>query len=355
MIDQKIESVNRVAEMATLCPGVVISSRIRLARNLCDVPFPGWASDDQLSEVVRRVFEAAGNVALLRPALKAGVLELDAMQRELLRERHLVSSSFSTRRKHAGLILARDESFAIMINEEDHLRIQVMAPGRCLQSLWRLANRIDDGLDQFLPMAFSHRFGYLTVCPSNVGTGMRASVMVHLPALVLLDEIEQVARGLDFLGFTVRGWGGEGTDAWGNMYQISNYATLGRSEKDTIDWLDDAVAEMIMHETNARGRLLAQRSDFLVDQVARAVGILRFARLIPSEEALNFLSMLRLGVELDIVDGTTVETVAGLMRSVQPAHLQKIKEVRAETDRRDALRAGLIREELKNVTVKERI
>ena len=324
--------------------GPVISSRVRLARNIEIYPFPNRAS----SEERRAVWEQVSGI--FEPAAGAfyswEMAEMAQLDRELLFERHLISQELAEKQSGCGVVVAADEKLSVMINEEDHLRIQSLRPGLQLLKAWEVATQIDDELEKNLDYAFSPRLGYLTSCPSNMGTGLRASVMMHLPGLVLLNEMEPVINGISKIGLAVRGLWGEGTEAIGNMFQISNQMTLGQREEEIIHHLEEIVGVLVESEKNARIRLVEDQGLLVFDHVERAKALLRSALLISSSEALNLLSALRLGVDLGLVQGTTRRALDRLFVSLQPAHLQKAygEENRLASEERDQLRAEKLRE-----------
>lgn len=331
--------------------GIVISSRVRLARNLRDVSFPGWADTDQRVQVCRTVREAVSHIPALRDAVYIDMDVLDDVDRQVLKERHLISPEMAEKGKGSGLIIAEKGDIAVMINEEDHLRLQAICPGMNLDQVWKRIDSVDSEIEEQLEYAFSAQLGYMTACATNVGTGLRASLMMHLSGLRLIEEIEPVMRGLDKLGVAVRGLLGEGTEAYGNMFQISNYGTLGESEKVLIQRMVKIGTEVAQHERNARARLMEERRAFVLDQIGRAFGILMHARLLGSKEAVDLLSGLRLGVELGLVKNLTVSRINKIMLLTQPGHLQKITGERIDPDDRDERRAGMVRREIKGVSI----
>ena len=233
-----------------------------------------------------------------------------------------------------------------MVNEEDHLRMQALRPGLGLVEAWRAVDVVDSQLDAKVPLAFSPRWGYLTACPTNVGTGMRASVMLHLPGLALMEEIGPLVKGVAKIGLAVRGLWGEGTEAQGNLFQISNQVTLGDREEDIIHNLEQVVREIVSHEENARARLWRDRRVVLFDQVGRAAGILAYAHILSSREALDLLSALRLGMDMGILSGAERGRVQELLLAIQPAHLQRRAGRTLQPPERDQARAELVRETL---------
>jgi protein arginine kinase len=326
---------------------IVISSRIRLARNVAGFPFLARCSRNQ-----RQVLEHKVRDIILASRLtpKTLYVDLDAapdVDRQLLVERHLISKPHKDAEGARGVAIGENETLAIMVNEEDHLRIQVLRSGLQLEEAWHQINAIDDQLEAALDFAFHPRFGYLTACPTNVGTGIRVSVMLHLPALKLTGEIEKVFRAAKDMRLAVRGLYGEGTEATGDFYQISNQTTLGKSEDDIIsDFKHLVIPKIIDYEHHARRTLLNDRTLALDDKVCRALGVLRTARLMASEETLSLLSHVRLGVNLNRVKDIDINKVNELFLLTQQAHLQKILGKKLEGDARRAARADFIRQRL---------
>ena len=334
-------------------PGVneapVISSRIRLARNLTDYHFPNWANSKQNYAVWQQSKELFKSINSNYMYWKMS--ELSVVDRDILFERHLISQELATKNKNSGVFVSPDESLSVMINEEDHIRIQVLHAGLNLKDAWNEANSIDDELEKNMKFAYSSSLGYLTSCPSNVGTGLRASVMLHLPGLVLLEEMDSVVNGISKIGLAVRGMWGEGTEAVSNMFQVSNQITLGKNEEKIIDHLEQIVSELKDHELNARKRLIGEKSLVVHDHVARSFGTLANAHVITSSEALNLLSTIRLGLDLKLVTGFSRQDLDKLFISTQPAHLQKIEKKELDPAQRDILRAELLRSFMKNATL----
>lgn len=324
---------------------IILSSRIRLARNLKAKNFTRKASPEGRQEVFNLIVAAAGSSDFLRGSLIVELNKVSDLDRQFLLERRLISRELSPQFQGAVIISER-EIISLMINEEDHLRMQVLQSGLSLFDCWQLINKVDTELEKHLSYEFSPVLGYLTACPTNTGTGMRASVMVHLPALVLNGQIGQVLQAVSKLGLAVRGMYGEGTQASGNMFQISNQATLGRSEEDIVQNLEKIINKIITHERSARKILLEGKSPKLEDRIYRPLGILQNARLISSEETINLLSGLRIGVDLGILKSISRGTVNEIFIHSQPAHLQKMAGKSLSTEERDFLRAKLIREKL---------
>jgi protein arginine kinase len=327
----------------------VLSSRVRLARNLEHFPFPGQARPDERTAACAEIREACAGAPSLADALFLDMGTLDPMDKLVLKERHLISRELAEKGEGSGLIVAEDERTAIMINEEDHLRLQAMSPGNDLLAVWRRVDAVDTELESRLDYAFRPKLGYLTSCPTNVGTGLRASVMMHLPGLHLLNEAEPVMRGLARIGLAVRGLFGEGSQACGNLYQVSNQVTLGWAEEATIAHLMELVKEVTAHERNARARLAERRRSVLMDRIGRAYGTLAHARVLPSDEMVELLSMIRLGVEFGVLKGLAVSDVNELMLTTQPGHLQKAAGRVLSPAERDEMRATSVRTRMTGV------
>jgi protein arginine kinase len=331
--------------------GIVISSRVRLARNIQGVAFPGWAGEDECVRLCRGLRDALQKVPAMADALFLDMAKLNPVEKDVLKERHLISNEFAERGAGSCLAVTRDERIAVMINEEDHLRLQAISPGMDLSAVWEKVDAVDSSLEPHVEYAFSSALGYLTACPSNVGTGLRASVMLHMAGLRLMGEVEQVTKALSRMGFAVRGLLGEGSDAYGNMFQVSNQSTLGESESGIMERLIQVVNEAVMQEQNARARLMESRRAFVADQVGRAFGILTHANLVPSMEAVDLLSSLKLGVELGLVKGLTAARIHEIILLTQPGHMQKIASKVLDPQERDETRSGIIRDKLKGVSI----
>lgn len=328
-------------------PGeIAISSRIRLARNMDGMPFPAAALPERRRELRGEMLDLLRKTPKFREGLFLEVDQMPAAEKWMLYERSLISRELAEADEQGGLAVSPDRQDVVMINEEDHLRLQVMRGGLSLESAWEEIVEVDDAIEARVHYAFSSELGYLTCCPSNTGTGMRAGVMLHLPGLVLLEEIRPVIRGLGKMGLAVRGLGGEGSDADGFLYQISNQITLGSSETDIIAMIHEVVEELIGHERNARARLEEGKPAWLRDRVARAMGILRHARVLPSKEALDLLSMARMGLALDLLALDRPHEVEQLMIDVRPAHLQKLAKRELDPGERDVFRAEWVRSKL---------
>ena len=330
---------------------VVISSRIRLARNLNGHPFPG-AADEAVRRETSELIAGAVNAAGLpdqRPLLDLEPEKLSAIDRGILMERHLASPDLLKNPAGTRLIVRQDEGASVMVNEEDQLRIQVLRPGSCLPELWQEINAIDDALAANLDFAFDDRLGYLTACPTNVGTGMRASVMLHLPGLVLSGRIWPTIQGIGKLNLAVRGIFGEGSDHRGNLFQISNQSTLGESESVILERLQEVISQIVAHEKKSRSELLQNDQNGIFDHVGRAFGVLRHSYKLNSEEALKCLSAVRFGVDSGLFRKLNVDRVNELFIAIGPAHLQKRAGGELSGAERDVCRAALCREKLKDV------
>jgi protein arginine kinase len=325
---------------------IVISSRIRLARNLADYPFISRAQEQDRVEIERALRDAAQGLHDAGELLFVNVAGLQGLDRQFLVERQLISRELSESRGARAVAIDSREKFSVMMNEEDHLRIQVMQSGFDLQAAWERINHIDDILEKKVTYAFHEKLGYLTACPTNVGTGMRVSVMLHLPALVLTRQIEKVFRSLQKISLAVRGLYGEGSQAMGDFYQISNQITLGRSEPDLLKQVGDIVPVIIDYERQARAFLIKESHENLHDRVSRAYGILRTAQTISSEETMHLLSSVRMGVNLGLIQDVEIPMVNSLFLRTQPAHLQKIRGSEMDTTDRNIERARYLRRHL---------
>ncbi|MCF6411885.1 protein arginine kinase [Pseudalkalibacillus salsuginis] len=328
---------------------IVLSSRIRLARNLENHVFPIISNEQQADKVNRQIRkhyenQTYGNVGVLS---YIDIDDLKPIEKRVLVEKHLVSPNLTEDPKYSGVLMSDEEHVSIMINEEDHLRIQCLFPGFQLIEALTLASGIDDWFEEKLNYAFDEQHGYLTSCPTNVGTGMRASVMMHLPALVLTQKIHRIVPAINQLGLVVRGIYGEGSEAQGNVFQVSNQMTLGKSEQDIIEDLRGVVIQLIEEERSARKNLLESSRIQLEDRVYRSLGILSNSRIIQSKEATKCLSDVRLGIDLKLIEGISNTILNELMILTQPGFLQQYAGEALSPDERDIRRATLIRERVK--------
>lgn len=325
---------------------IVISSRVRLARNLEKFPFAHWASKKQEKEILKSAEDSILGTKHMRSAMLIHINEIADVDKQFLLERNLISREHILRPEFKAVAVSDREIVSIMINEEDHLRVQVMQSGFNLQEAWRIADRLDTEMNDSLRFAFHEKWGFLTACPTNTGTGLRSSVMLHLPALVMTKQINRVIQAIMKLGMTARGLYGEGTEADGNFFQISNQITMGQSEAETIDHIERIIRQIIGHEENARKSLVKQNREMLLDKVHRASGTLRTAHLITSKETIQLLSMVRLGVDIGMLEEIDRRTINELFILIQPGHLQKIEGKVLTQTQRDVKRASLIRRRL---------
>lgn len=325
---------------------IVISSRVRLARNLAQFPFPNRADESVRADIEGML---RGKIEDLPMGTKGGyvnVRELNELDRQFLVERQLISREHAEGRGTRSVVIGREENVSLMINEEDHLRIQVLRSGFALDDCWQEIDRIDDLLEEQVTYAFNEQVGYLTACPTNVGTGIRVSVMLHLPALVMTKEIQKVFQALHKISLAVRGLYGEGSQAMGDFYQISNQVTLGKSEMAIIDELKDVVPNIIAYERRVRNALVHENRQNLHDQIARAHAILKGAQTISSEETMHLLSSVRMGINLGLIDDLEIPTINELFIHTQPAHLQKIRREALASAERNIARASYLRKRL---------
>ena len=326
---------------------IVISSRIRLARNLEKFAFPHWANKKQGEEILEKIKEAILKIDYLKKTTLFKSADLDSIDRQFLVERHLMSYEHAQKSNHRAVVVDEEEIISIMINEEDHIRCQVMQSGLNLFEAWNIINKIDDLLAEQLPIAFLDDLGYLTACPTNTGTGMRGSVMLHLPALVITRQMERVLAAIAKLSFTTRGMYGEGTQATGNFFQISNQVSLGHSEEEVIENINGLIKQIIEQENQARELMRSRNKAVLEDRIHRSFGILKNAHIITSQETSELLSMVRLGSDLGMLKDIDRRSINELFIITQPAHLQKIENKKLSSQERDVKRAEIIRSRLK--------
>jgi protein arginine kinase len=326
---------------------IVISSRIRLARNLAEFPFIRRCTDADRQAIEKSFKEAIANIEPWKSLLQVELSELQTLDRQLLVERQLISRELSEASGARCVFIDPQETFSLMINEEDHLRMQVMHSGLDMDQAWEQINAMDDLLSDRVNYAFHERLGYLTACPTNVGTGMRVSVMLHLPALVITQQIEKVFRSLQKMGLAVRGLYGEGSQAMGDFYQISNQITLGRSETDLVKQVGEVIPVIIDYERQARAFLVKESRKDLHDRVSRAYGILTTAQTISSEETLHLLSSVRMGIYLGLIQDLEIPTINKLFIHTQPAHLQKLRGAELPSADRNVERAMYLQTHLR--------
>jgi protein arginine kinase len=325
---------------------IVISSRIRLARNLAQFPFLSRADDAVRAEIERTLHQQLVELALGGQVSYFDINQLEGIDRQLLVERQLISRELAESHGSRGVCFNRGENVSLMVNEEDHLRIQVLHCGFELDWCWQEIGRIDDLLEERVTYAFNEELGYLTACPTNVGTGIRVSVLMHLPALVLTKEIQKVFTALQKISLAVRGLYGEGSQAMGDFYQISNQITLGKSEEQLLKNLKDVVPNIIAYERKVRQALIKESRQQLHDKISRAYGTLKSAQSISSEETMHLLSSVRMGVNLGLIDDLPIPTVNELFMHTQPAHLQKLRKTSLDSADRNAARAAYLRARL---------
>jgi len=331
---------------------IVISSRIRVARNLKNEPFPILATAQQSDKVLQ-----LAAAALKSPELQAlgkfdfiPLENIDELEKRVLVEKHLISPTLANESRGGAVILSQNEEISVMVNEEDHLRIQVLYPGFQLTEAWEVAQKIDDAFEAELDYAYDEKRGYLTSCPTNVGTGIRASVMLHLPALVITKQINRILQAVQQVGLAVRGIYGEGSEVIGNMFQISNQITLGQTEEEIIDNLRGVARQIIEHEKSSRNKLLQDSRTKLTDRIRRSYGILCYAEVIDSKEAAQRLSDVRLGIDLGIIQGLSAKVMNELQVMTQLGYLQHYFGRPLTPEERDVHRAQLIRDRIRQNT-----
>lgn len=329
---------------------IVMSSRVRLARNLRGSSFPGWAKKPERVKILETIQPAVSSLPEMADCFAEAMDNLTALDKQILVERHLISREHAAKNVGSGIVLNREESFCVMINEEDHLRMQALRPGFQIREAWLAVDGLDSALEKKLDFAFDNELGYLTACPTNLGTGIRVSAMLHLPGLVLSEQINPIIQSVNKLGLAVRGLYGEGTEALGNVFQVSNQMTLGESETVIVERLEKVMSQIIEHEENARQTLLEKKPKVVFNHIGRAYGILANAHSISSKEAMNLLSLLRLGIDLGLFPNTHRSLVDELFLTTQPAHLQKQLSDKLSAEERDLIRADMVRDRLKNVS-----
>jgi protein arginine kinase len=326
---------------------IVMSSRIRLARNLADFPFIRRCNDIDRANIAATVNQRLVESNGLAGVTFFDVNDLETIDRQFLVERQLISREHADAEGARTVAIDQFENFSLMVNEEDHLRIQVMKSGLALEEAWQQVDAIDDSIEQHLTYAFHEQIGYLTACPTNVGTGMRVSVLVHLPALVITQQIEKVFRSLQKINLAVRGLYGEGSQAMGDFYQVSNQITLGKTEQELIKQVGEVVPFLINYERKARDYLIKESQVDLMDQVSRAYGTLQNAQQISSEETMHLLSKVRMGINLGLIGDLEIPTVNQLFIHTQPAHLQKLSGTPLDTANRNIERANYLHTQLR--------
>ena len=304
---------------------------------------------EQRSDVYEKCRDAIQKTSQFNPCIHFSIEALDSMERQFLVERHLISKELSEGHSGSGVTIDNAQLGSVMINEEDHLRIQVMAPELAFDELWRKADRIDNELESQLDYAFRENLGYLTACPTNLGTGMRASAMLHLPALVMTKQMERAVRAVHQLGIVARGIFGESSDPSGSVFQISNQQTLGESEEAIIERLRNVIGTIMEQERNARIRLFESEGSAVLDKIYRAFGVLKYANVLSSSEAMNLLSMVRFASDVNLLPEEVRKTVDQLIMDAQPSHLQFSHGAALESAERDLLRAQRVRDKMKHI------
>lgn len=325
---------------------IVISTRVRLARNVQGEPFVNRASAVQRGKLEKDLREAVEASGILSKVLYFSMATGNDLDRAFLVERHLISRDLASGDGPRGVAINPSENVSIMVNEEDHLRIQVIKSGLQTRPTWSRINRIDDMLEKHVAYAYSGQMGYLTACPTNVGTAMRVSVMMHLPALVITKEIERVFYAVSKINLAVRGLFGEGSQAASDFFQISNQIALGRTEEQILQTIEGVIPNIIEYERRSRDALLKESRAKLEDRVWRAYGTLKYAHLVSSEETMEKLSALRLGINLGVIRDVDMKAVNELFILTQPAHLQKHAKRALEPKERDYVRAEYVRKRL---------
>ena len=331
---------------------IIMTSRIRLARNVAGMRFANSASPDELTKIYDICFNALSKVRQLKNRVSVKMSEISELGRSMLIEDKLISRELPAGSPASGVCYSTDNHLSAMINEEDHLRIQALGNGMCLKTLWRKLNATDDAIEKNIEYAFSDDFGYLTACPTNVGTGMRASLMMHLPALALTEQMEKIARGLNQLGMVVRGADGEGSDSYGAFFQISNQQTLGMSEDDIIKKIIKFGDKVCEFEINARLKLWQDSPIILQDKISRAIAILKNCKLIDTAEAMEYLSTLRLCADMGLMQDATyaINMLDEVMLDIKPAHIQRKFNIREiDSQERDKVRASYLNSVVKSL------
>jgi protein arginine kinase len=328
--------------MSNLEDNIVISSRIRLARNLKNYKFPVYMTTEEANNVIAEV-----NYALNKERKNYDLIymkELTDVQKNSLIENHLISPALAKKNDSGAFLLSPDKKISIMINEEDHIRIQTLGEGMSLKECWDLGNKVDDDLEEYVDYAFDKELGYVTSCPTNIGTGVRASVMLHLPALSITNQVEKFLYSISQLGIAVRGVYGEGTKSIGHLYQISNQGTLGASEETLIERITQIVMQIVEKERKTREHLKKNNYDELEDDFYRAYGLLTHARKMTTDEAMKLLSLIKLGGEMGITPMVIGRDIYKLMVKIQPNNISNLEGISMKE--RDKKRAEIIRNEL---------
>lgn len=323
---------------------VVVSTRLRIARNMNNYRFPSFMTINEANSVTDQVLNAMKNSEDIYKFYR--VDDLSQVERNVFVEEHLISPNLARTSKYGSFLLRDDEKATIMINEEDHIRIQVLLPGLNIDESWKMASKIDDSMGEEIRYAFDEDFGYLTSCPTNVGTGLRASAMVHLPCVTMTGHLNVIIDGLRKIGLTTRGLYGEGSKALGHFFQISNQTTLGESEEDIIKKLTKVVYQIVARERSTRGYMLDKKKLELEDRIFRSLGILNYSRLISSNEAMTHLSNVKLGCDMGIIKSMNSKDIVKLMMDIQPASIQANINDEISKEDRDKYRAEILRKNI---------
>jgi protein arginine kinase len=327
---------------------IVMTSRIRLARNLKNYKFPTKMTDEEANMIIYDTNNAINSDTLSMDYNLLYMKDLSDVDKNVLIEKHLISPALAGRKDRGALLLSKDERNSVMINEEDHIRIQTLGSGMCLSECWEKGTKIDDVLEEKLDFAFDRELGYITSCPTNIGTGMRASVMLHLPALSITNQIDKLLYAISQLGVAVRGVYGEGTKSMGHLYQVSNQGTLGASEEKLIEKITQIVVQIIQKDKAIRELLIKNNKEEIEDEIFRAFGLLSYARSISTDEAMKLVSYVKLGREIGIIEGLKNKNLYELMVKIQPNNLLYALNSDITVKQRDIKRAELIRNELKD-------
>lgn len=326
---------------------VVVSTRIRVARNIDNYKFPSLIEDEEAEKVIEDILKALENVDGSYSFYRNS--NLDEVERNVFVEKHLISPNLSKEVKYGSFFVKEDERATIMVNEEDHIRIQVLLPGLNIEEGWKICSSIDDELEKNIKYAFHEKFGYLTSCPTNVGTGLRASVMLHLPGLGMTGQVKKIMEGLGKIGLTVRGLYGEGSKALGNLFQISNQITIGEKEEDIIKKINKIILQIVSRERNTRKYIIENRGMEIEDKIYRSLGILNYSRVISTLEAMNHLSNLKLGTDMGIIKNIDSKEIVKLMLEIQPASIKHSQEEKIDTKQVDVIRGTTLREKFSDL------
>lgn len=326
---------------------VVVSTRIRVARNIDNYKFPSLIEGEEAEKVIEDILKALENVDGSYSFYRNS--NLDEVERNVFVEKHLISPNLSKEVKYGSFFVKEDERATIMVNEEDHIRIQVLLPGLNIEEGWKICSSIDDELEKNIKYAFHEKFGYLTSCPTNVGTGLRASVMLHLPGLGMTGQVKKIMEGLGKIGLTVRGLYGEGSKALGNLFQISNQITIGEKEEDIIKKINKIILQIVSRERNTRKYIIENRGMEIEDKIYRSLGILNYSRVISTLEAMNHLSNLKLGTDMGIIKNIDSKEIVKLMLEIQPASIKHSQEEKIDTKQVDVIRGTTLREKFSDL------